>query len=425
MIARSDSDAADAAERVARDSYGRLLALLAARLGNLAAAEDALAEAFRAALQSWPARGVPDNPDAWLFTTARHAHLDHVRSASERTRAELAPEHWESLWSSDSVDAIDVHDDGLPDRRLALMLACAHRAIAEEVHAPLMLQTVLGLEAGVIARAFAMPESTLAQRLVRAKRKIKEAGIRFVVPGRDALPPRLAAVLEAVYAAFAVGWDLAGDIAQPNEDDLADEARFLATLLTRLVPDDPEVLGLAALVTLAAARRPARLDAAGGYAPLLQQDVARWDRALIGQGETWLLAAHRMQRIGRFQLEAAIHSAHLDRARTGRVDWHAIALLYEGLLRLAPSLGALVGRALAVGQAQGAESGLGALEQLDVTAREQFQPYWAARAELLTRLGRPDEALAALAKAIALAPGAVAAAWLRDRSRTLSVQSGV
>jgi predicted RNA polymerase sigma factor len=420
MVERAAAGAAAAAERVARESYGRLLALLAARFGDLAAAEDALAEAFRAALQSWPERGVPDNPAAWLFTAARNDHLDRVRSAAERTRVELAPGEWEALLSGESGDVSDVGDDALPDRRLALMLACAHPAITEEVHAPLMLQTVLGLEAEVIARAFALPEATLAQRLVRAKRKIKEAGIRFAVPGRDALPPRLCAVLEAVYAAFAVGWDLAGDNPQPAEDDLADEARFLATLLTRLVPDDPEVLGLAALVTLAAARRAARLDASGRYSPLLQQDVTRWDRALIAQGEAWLLAAHGMQRIGRFQLEAAIHSAHLDRARSGRVDWPAVALLYEGLLRLTPSLGAGVGRALAVGQAQGAASGLAALEQLDVAAAERFQPYWAARAELLAKLGRRDEALVALAQAIALAPSAAVAAWLRDRSQVLS-----
>lgn len=420
MGAQGAAGAAAAADRVARESYGRLLALLAARIGDLAAAEDALAEAFRAALTNWPERGVPDNPAAWLFTAARNEHLDRLRSAGERTRLELEPEQWESLLSSDGIEAATLHDDALPDRRLALMLACAHPAVAEEVHAPLMLQTVLGLEAEAIARAFALPQATLAQRLVRAKRKIKEAGIRFVVPGRDALPTRMAAVLEAVYAAFTVGWDVAGETAEPSEDDLADEARFLATLLTRLVPDDPEVLGLAALITLAAARRGARLGDDGHYAPLLQQDVARWDRALIAQGEAWLLAAHRMQRIGRFQLEAAIHSAHLDRARTGHVDWPAIALLYEALLRLAPSLGASVGRALAVSQTQGAANGLAALEQLDTATAERFQPYWAARAELLARLGRPTEARHALVHAIALAPSATTAAWLRGRLQALS-----
>ncbi len=418
MPAHGDAGAAAAAERVARDSYGRLLALLAARIGDLAAAEDALAEAFRAALTHWPERGVPDNPSAWLFTAARHEHLDRVRSAGERLRTDLDPEQWDLLPGNDDTEAA-VADDILPDRRLALMLACAHPAISEETHAPLMLQAVLGLEAQVIARAFAMPEAALAQRLVRAKRKIKEAGIRFAVPGREALAPRLAAVLEAVYAAFAVGWDRAGDAPQPDGDDLADEARFLAALLTRLVPADPEVLGLAALTTMAAARRPARLDAAGRYVPLLDQDTALWDRASMAQGEAWLLAAHRHRRIGRFQLEAAIHSAHLDRARTGQVDWQAVALLYEGLLRLAPSLGAHVGRALAVGRAQGAASGLAALDRLDTVAVERFQPFWAARAELLAEVGRPAEAGQAYERAAALTSGTAAGAWLRTRAKAL------
>lgn len=409
-------DAAAAAERVAREAYGRLLALLAGRIGDLAAAEDALAEAFRAALTHWPERGVPDNPAAWLFTAARHEHLDRLRSAGERLRTELEPEQWELLPGEHDPET-EVADDRLPDRRLALMLACAHPAIAEETHAPLMLQAVLGLDAQVIARAFAMPEATLAQRLVRAKRKIKEAGIRFAVPGRDALAARLPAVLEAVYAAFAVGWDLAGDAPQPDGEDLADEARFLATLLTRLVPDDPEVLGLAALTTMAAARRPARLDAAGRYVPLLEQETHLWDRALMAQGEAWLLAAHGLQCIGRFQLEAAIHSAHLDRARTGHVDWLAVALLYEGLLRLAPGLGAQVGHALAVGRAQGPASGLAALQRVEPTVVDHFQPYWAARAALLVQLGRPEEARRDYERAATLANGAAAQAWLRAQAR--------
>ena len=403
------ADATARAERAARESYGRLLALLASRSGDLAAAEDALADAFRAALETWPHQGVPDNPQAWLLTTARRRQIDGRRSAASRTSVSVDADEL------DHFAAPDGDPPTIPDERLKLMFVCAHPAIDAAARTPLMLQTVLGLEADRIGRVFLVPAAAMAQRLVRAKRKIKDAGIRFQVPEPSGIGERLEGVLEAVYGAFAIGWDAVDGAAAAGDDDLAEEARYLADLLVHLVPGDAEVLGLAALIALAAARRAARCDAQGRYVPLSEQDVARWDAPLIERGEKLLHAARTLGPIGRFQLEAAIQSVHAHRRVSGATDWPALALLYEGLMRQAPGLGAGVGRALAVGRARSPQDGLAALDRIDAAAAQAFQPYWAARADLLASGGQRQAAADAAERAAALTPDERVRRWLTDR----------
>jgi predicted RNA polymerase sigma factor len=298
------------------------------------------------------------------------------------------------------------------------------------MHTPLMLQAVLGVQAQTIARAFAVPAPAMAQRLVRAKRKIKEAGIRFELPSASDMQERQATVLEAVYGAFAIAWDswdsdspdateigaVSSAPAQDNPDaDLAEEARFLSALLAHLLPRNAEALGLAALIALICSRRAARSNPQGQYIPLSEQNTRLWDPALMAQGTQWLLAASQLGSLGRFQLEAAIQSVHLARASSGRTDWQALALLYQGLVQQAPSLGAAVGRAVAVGHAQRPADGLAALDLINAQDAAGFQPLWAARAELLAMAGQSQAAAAALDRAVALTHNRAAKQWLQER----------
>ncbi len=362
-----------AAGLAARDSYGRLLALLASPASDLAAAEDALADAFERALRTWPARGVPDRPDAWLLTVARNRLRDHWKSAQVQRIIPLdagrdAPAH---------ADDLDV--DAIPDRRLELMLVCAHPAIERAAHTPLMLNTVLGFTAGQIGRAFSVPASAMATRLVRAKKRIKAARIPFRIPDRGDLPARMTAVLEAVYGAYVIDGATTG----PQARQLPPEALHLAELLTRLVPGDPEAHGLAALVQLSAARVPARTDASGRFVPLADQDPSLWNRDLISRAHEHLRAAHARGQLGRFQLEAAIQAVHCARPRAGTTDWPTLLTLHRLLHALAPSLGSGVALAAVTAEADGPAAGLATLDALIEEAGQharRFQPALATRA---------------------------------------------
>lgn len=385
-----------AAEAAARQSYGKLVAFLAARTRDVAGAEDALADAFAAALERWPRTGVPEKPQAWLLAVARRRRVDAVR---RRLTGEAARDHLRLI--AEEMEARMTEED-LPDERLRLMFACAHPAIEASVRAPLILQTILGFDAATIASAFLVSPATMGQRLVRAKARIRETGIPFRVPERAELGGRLDAVLEAIYATFAEGWsDPAGTETQRR--NLATEGIWLGRLVASLMPGEPEALGLLALMLFAEARRAARRNAAGDYVPLAEQDFLLWDGALIDEAETLLGRAASMGMVGRYQLEAAVQSAHTARRLTDRTDWLAIRELYDALLSIAGSPVVAINRAVAIAEAEGAAAGLAALYVLGNDKRlHDYQPYWAARAGLLARLGQIKLAVEAYDRAIGL-----------------------
>lgn len=398
-------------ERVARESYGRLVAYLAARTHDVAGAEDALGDAFIAAMRTWPRDGVPQNPEAWLLTAARRRSIDQARH--QRVRADAA-EALKLVIRESEARA----DRLFPDERLKLLFVCAHPAIDRTVHTPLMLQVVLGLDAATIADAFLTLPATMGQRLSRSKTKIRDAGIAFEIPDRRDLPERLDAVLAAIYAAYGSGWDdVAG--ADPRRRGLTQEAVWLARVLLQLMPHEPEAQGLLALMLFCEARRSARRSADGMYVPMLEQDTRLWSAEMIGEAETLLGDAAAQQRAGRFQLEAALQSAHVECARTGATNWEAIGVLYEGLVRAAPTIGAQVGRAAALAEARGPAAGLAALDAIDGEASRNYQPFWAARAHVLSRLGRAPDAQAAYDRAIELTADPAIVQFLSTRRRRL------
>lgn len=384
------------AEAAARDSYGRLLAFLAARARNIAACEDALAEAFRAALETWPARGVPDRPEAWLLTAARRNLLhgyrhDKVRDAAAPTLALLGGEEGHDPLQADTI----------PDERLKLMFVCAHPAIDAAARTPLMLQTVLGLDAARIASAFLVSPATMGQRLVRAKAKIRDAGIAFAIPGPDELAGRLDAVLDAIYAAYSRGLDdLPG--ADADRSGLAAEAVWLGRVLAGLMPEEPEALGLLALMLHCEARRAARRDEAGAFVPLDRQPTGRWDRAMMAEAEALLVRAAAHAHMGRYQIEAAIQSVHAQRAVTGATEWKALDTLYGALGALAPSTGAAVSHAAVRARVAGPEAGLALLDAVAGDLVASYQPYWVVRGHLLAEAGNGAASRDAYARAVGL-----------------------
>jgi RNA polymerase sigma-70 factor, ECF subfamily len=372
-------DARRSAEAAARASYGRLLALIASGSGDVAGAEDALATAFVAALSTWPERGIPDRPEAWLLTAARRAASSERRHRAVRSAASETIE----LLHHEAADL----NRGLPDRRLALLFVCAHPAIDEGIRTPLMLQTVLGLDAARIAAAFLIAPATMGQRLVRAKAKIRKAGIPFTEPETEELPGRLEAVLDAIYAAYGTGWDaLPG--AEPGIAGLAEEAVFLARLVVSLLPEAPEAKGLLALILYCEARRGARRGPEGTFVALAEQDMALWSREAIAEAEALLRQASRAGAFGRFQCEAAIQSLHVQRRMTGQALWPELLQLYDLLAAQAPSLGSLVAAAAVRADAGDAAGALAALDALPPERVQAYQPYWVTRMHVLGHLGR-------------------------------------
>ena len=395
-------------ERVARESYGRLVAYLSAHTHDLSSAEDALSDALVAALTHWPRDGVPQSPEAWLMTAARRSVIDAMR----HNRVVLASEPTLMLLQENPAEA--VMTTAFPDERLKLLFVCAHPAIDPLMHTPLMLQTVLGIDAARIAGAFLVPSKTMGQRLVRAKTKIRRSGIPFEIPDQRDLPQRLDVVLEAIYAAFGIAWDdMVG--ADSHGRSLAEEAIWLARVLLHLMPTQAEVQGLLALMLYCEARRGARRDAKGRYVPLSEQDPKQWSVPLIEEAERHLADAFERGRVGRFQLEAAIQSAHAERARTGRTEWPAIAGFYEQLVHISPALGTRTGYAAAVGEANGPHAGLKVLDEIDLDAVSSYQPYWAVRAHLLRELGKTVEASDAYDRAIGLAEDPAVRKFLLDQ----------
>jgi predicted RNA polymerase sigma factor len=383
-------------ERVARESYGRLVAYLSVQTHDVAGAEDALSEALLKALTAWERDGVPQNPDAWLLTTARHSLIDFFR----HQRVVSASEPDLSLFTRSVTEA--PMETSFPDERLKLLFVCAHPAIDPAMHTPLMLQTVLGLDAVRIGGAFLVSPKAMGQRLVRAKIKIRDGGIQFAVPEQRELPARLDAVLEAIYAAFGIGWDdMTG--AEQRGRDLAEEAIWLARVLLELMPAEAEVHGLLAVMLHCEARRQARRDPDGHYIPLSEQDPRAWSLPLIEEAERHLAAAFVQNRPGRFQLEAAIQSVHAERLRTEHIEWIAIVRFYEQLIRISPTIGRRTAHAAALAEVHGSAQGLAILDLIEPTSVTTYQPYWAVRAHLLHNLGQIREAQQAYDRAIGLA----------------------
>src|SRR5262245_52346319 len=405
----------EAIEAVARDSYGRLVAYIASRTGDIADAEDALSEALVAALESWPTNGVPDKPEAWLMRVAHNRLIDASRR--EQTRRDAEP-LLQQL--AGEAEATTTERQSFPDERLKLLFVCAHPAIDVAARTPLMLQVVLGIDATKIASAFLVSPAAMSQRLVRAKTKIRDAGIPFRVPDPPELSKQLSFVLDAIYAAYTTGWDSLPDVASTHRA-LASEAIALGHVLVQLMPAEPEALGLLALMLHCEARREARFSSTGEFIPLDQQDTTRWLGDLMEEAETLLRTAAGFGRTGRYQLEAAIQSIHAARAQSGKINWQEIALLYEGLVRFAPNIGASVGRAVALAQAGNPSAGLKALAALPQSSVLTYQPFWAARGHLLRLLNRNQEAHEAFTRAASLTDDPALREYLFKQSTADSV----
>ena len=392
-----------------RATYGRLVAMLAARSRDLAAAEDALSEALRAALETWPLRGVPDRPEAWLMTAAKRA-AGHARARAATATAALPD-------LTLIAEEADTMPDAFPDHRLGLMFACTHPAIDPATQTPLMLQAVLGLTAERIAGAFLISPAAMGQRLSRAKARLREAGARFTRPDQDEIASRLPQVMEAVLAAASLGWEAVPG-SDPTRADLAAEALYLAELVEELTPDQPEPKGLLALLLHIRARESGRSEQ---YLVLSEQDAGLWDHRMIDRADRLLAEAGAMGRFGRFQCEAAIQSVHSEGVLLGRTNWPALATLHAALARLSPSLGGAVAATAVTLELDGPAAALDALDAMPEA--EGFQPWWALRAEALARQGDREGQAQALRRAMGLTGDAGLRAWLAARLAQASQRS--
>ncbi len=402
--------AAIAVESAARESYSQLISWLAVRAdGDLAGAEDALSEAFLAALKQWPLEGIPGNPNAWLLQTARRRLIDGQRRSQTRRKMEDAISHAIETAVREAEDGND-----FPDERLKLLFVCAHPAIDAAARAPLMLQTVLGLDAERIAGVFLTSPATMGQRLVRAKTKIRDARVPFRIPERPEWSERLQFVLDAIYAAYTAG----RNNGEESGDSLPSEALWLARAVAHLIPDEPEALGLLSLILHNHARREAgTVD--GVYVPLPDQDPQRWDRAMQQEAEAMLLRASGWKRPGRYQIEAAIQSVHASRVIHGATHWPAIAAFYDLLIEHTFALGAAIGRSVAHARISGPDYGLKLLDELPAASLTSHLPYWAARAHLLAEANRAEEASAAFRRSIGLCSDPAMREYLLNRLRML------
>ncbi|MCU1484089.1 MAG: polymerase subunit sigma-24, partial [Actinomycetia bacterium] len=392
-------------------------------LGDIDLAEDAVAEAFAIAAQQWPEKGVPPNPGGWITTTARNRAIDRLRRESTRDDRHLAAHRLQGDDDMDEpnpdLDELDGFVDVVADDQLRLMFLCCHPALAGDAQVALTLRLLGGLDTPEIARAFLVPEATLAQRIVRAKRKLRDNHAPYRVPRPAELPDRLHAVLATVYLIYTEG-HTATSGESLGRVDLAQEAIRLGRVLTELMPDEPEAVGLLALMLLTEARRPARTATDGSFVRLADQDRSLWDRMMIAEGHALVRACLRRNQPGPFQFQAAIAAVHADAPEAETTDWSQIVALYDQFLVVRPTPVVALNRAVAVAELSGVDAGLAALESLDAAALDEYQPFHAARADLLARLGRGDEARAAYDRALELTTNATERRFLEGRRAALA-----
>jgi RNA polymerase sigma-70 factor (ECF subfamily) len=417
---------ADTLEGVFRCEAGRCTATLIRVLGDIDLAQDAVAEAFAIAAEQWPVRGIPPNPGGWITTTARNRAFDRLRRESSRSERQLAAQQ---LGRGDieadhlpELDDLEVFIDVVADDQLRLMFLCCHPALAIDAQVALTLRLLGGLDTAAIARAFLVPEATMAQRIVRAKRKLRDNHAPYRIPRAAELPDRLHAILAAIYLVYTEGHTATtGD--SLTRVDLSTEAIRLGRVVTDLMPDEPEAVGLLALMVLTEARRDARLDSEGFLMRLADQDRSRWDRTLIEEGQRLVSACLGRNQPGPFQIQAAIAAVHADAVRPDATDWSQIVSLYDQLWLIRPNPVVALNRAIALAELHGPHAGLAAVQAIDSSPLEEYQPYHATLADFLARAGKHDEALTAYDRAIALTTNTAERAWLQ-RQRLVTANEG-